>query len=117
MSVDKACQTVMCLGGDSKPNPYPDLSSFNSDFLYMSDAALSDYSEELPPLPLVSEASETAQPTDFAAREALAECFEQKLKAANVGVSKPLENGSVCKSGSVSTGSLPSRFTVDSEPV
>ena len=119
MSVDKACQTIMCLWGDSKPNPYPDLSSFNSDILYLSDAALSDCSMELPPLPLITESSDSTLSTDLAAREALAECFKQKLEVANAEGSKtrPHDSKSVSQSGSVATDSLPSRFTVDSGSV
>ena len=106
MSADKACQTTMCLGGNSDPNPCPGLSSVNSDFMYLSDVAFSDCSDDMLPFPPVNETGESSLSNDSAACEALAECFEQKLAAAN-------EKGSDCPS----TGSLPSRFTVDSRSV
>ena len=119
MSADKACQTIMCLGGNSEPDPYPDLSSFNSDFMYQSDVALSDCSENMLPFPPVTENSEANLPADSAACEALADCFNQKLAAANEKGSnpRPSSDKSISGSNSLSTESLPSRFTVDSGSV
>ena len=119
MSADKSCQTIMCLGGNPKPDPCPELSSFDSDFMYLSDDASSECSDESISVNSEADIGVAVAPTELATREALAECFEQKLEAAREGETNPqsIAAGLVGESDSSTTDSLPSRFTVDSESV
>lgn len=107
----------MCLGGNPKPDPCPELSSFNSDFMYLSDDAISECSDQRISVNPEADIGVVVAPTELATREALAECFEQKLEAAHKGETHPpsIEAGLVGESDSSTTDSLPSRFTVDSE--
>ena len=102
MSADKACQTIMCLGGNPEP-AHSELSSCDSDFMY----SLSECSDDLPLSHVAPESTELVLPTESATREALAECFQRKLEDANVG--QPDSS----RSSLISIESLPSRFTVD----
>ena len=113
MSADKACQTIMCLGGNPEP-AYSDLSSCDSDFMYL----LSECSDDLPLIPVIAETAELVLTPESATREALAECFQQKLEYANVTGpdSRSAGREPASSSSTVSTESLPSRFTVDTDP-
>ena len=113
MSADKACQTIMCLGGNPEL-AFSDLSSCDSDFMYL----LSEDSGDLPLFPIIAESAESGLSTESATREALAECFQQKLNdaAAERAYSRSSGSGRASSSTSVSSESLPSRFTVDTDP-